>query len=923
MLALLGASVTIITTIPTKLGFDIAGGLELVYQVIPNDPTRKPTSDEMQKTVKTIRDRVNSLGVTEAEVQTAGADTIYVALPSVKNPARARKLVGSTARLLFYKWEDNIIVGPGRSKSNIANDAAADTPFTELFEAVTLAAKQKPSSGKEDLANDGRKRPDFYVVDTKKKIVLTPTPSASKEELLADPKFKGKLPKNAKVVIVPRGTVIIRNDPRVKTKFSKSNFFVIRDNVELTGDDIERATADTDSQTGQPAVGLKFTGNGGKIFERVTKELRRDGESEPVLPGQGESGAHRFAIVLDGESISLASISTTDPSLANGISGGQAQITNLSLTESRDVAKQIELGALPVDLKLIAAREVSASLGKQDLRKGLTAAVAGFLLVLAFLLIFYRVLGIIAGIALVFYGILFFALTKLVGFTFTLPGIAGLVLTLSVAADANIVIFERIKEEIRAGRSIKKSISTGYSKGFATIVDANVVTLITAFILFVLATAGVRGFAAALGLGTIVSLFTAVLVTSAILGILAGWRGLNRPSALGAGKESAGWRFDFMGASKYFFSLSGVILLIGSLAVAGSGLNLGIDFESGTRINVGFEKPSSETKLRAEMLKLGVDNAKIQRIVNDKEYGTSAFQISSPALEQADVDQLKKTLDKNYDIKGNGEDLKFSATTVGPTFGAAIARSAIIAIIFSLLVIGTYIALRFAAKFSVPVIIALLHDILITVGVYALVGREVSSATVAALLTIVGFSLYDTIIVFDRIRENLPRMPRAAFSQIVNRSMSEVLTRSLATSLVTALPITALLLFGGATLQDFAFALLIGTISGTYSSIFIASPVLTHWKEREPIFQQRRERIAEDNNGVVPAYYVETVGGVAVDHRDLQPGATEIDDDDQGSVDAADGGNEAAKQGGGTISRASSKAARKASREQRRHGRSR
>jgi SecD/SecF fusion protein len=202
----------------------------------------------------------------------------------------------------------------------------------------------------------------------------------------------------------------------------------------------------------------------------------------------------------------------------------------------------------------------------------------------------------------------------------------------------------------------------------------------------------------------------------------------------------------------------------------------------------------------------------------------------------------------------------FSASSVGPTFGQQIARTALIAIIASLIVISIYIGLRFEFKFAVPVLIALAHDLLITAGVYALTGREVTADTVAALLTILGYSLYDTIIVFDRIRENVPRMPRATFTQIVNRSMAEVLTRSLATSFSTLLPIMALLLFGGETLKDFGFALLVGVASGTYSSIFIASPVLTHWKEREPIYQRRRRTVMEDNNGVVPPYAEATLG---------------------------------------------------------------
>jgi SecD/SecF fusion protein len=247
----------------------------------------------------------------------------------------------------------------------------------------------------------------------------------------------------------------------------------------------------------------------------------------------------------------------------------------------------------------------------------------------------------------------------------------------------------------------------------------------------------------------------------------------------------------------------------------------------------------------------------VQKVAGDKSLGRNGFQISAKELQPAGVAKVRSALQSKFGILNDGRD--FNSTSVGPTFGKTIANTAVVAIIASLLVISAYVALRFEWKFAVPVLIALMHDLLITAGVYSLTGREVTTSTVAALLTILGYSLYDTIIVFDRVRENVPRMPRAAFSQIVNRSMSEVLTRSLATSFCTLLPIVSLLLFGGQTLKDFAFALMVGVASGAYSSIFIASPVLTHWKEREPVYRNRRTRIVNDL-GHVPAYATTAAG---------------------------------------------------------------
>ncbi len=324
---------------------------------------------------------------------------------------------------------------------------------------------------------------------------------------------------------------------------------------------------------------------------------------------------------------------------------------------------------------------------------------------------------------------------------------------------------------------------------------------------------------------------------------------LRSPSFLGAGGEGRQWNFDFTGASRWFFSVSGVILAIGAIAFATKQLNLGIDFESGTRVQAALSEPASVEEIRDVLIEGGIDgaeSAKIQETENP-DFGENVVQIQAkiPPEQTADVQPVLE------DAFGLEEPI--DSTSIGPTFGEQIARSAVIAIIFSLLVISAYVAIRFEAKYAVPVLIALVHDILITGSVYALIGAEVSSATVAAFLTILGYSMYDTIIVFDRIRENVPRMPRAAFSQIVNRSMAEVLTRSLITGLSTVFLVGMLLVFGGETLRDFALAMMIGILSGTYSSIFIASPVLTEWKEREPAYRSRRARI-EEAMGYVPTF---------------------------------------------------------------------
>jgi SecD/SecF fusion protein len=839
---------------PTRQGLDLKGGVSLVYEAQPTKFS-KVTSDSIQRTMDIMRERIDNLGVAEPEIQRSGENQIDVSLPDVKNADQAQQQVGTTAQLAFYDWEKSVI-GPN-GKPNASDDAVtggqtAGQPGAgasmSQYEAVKLASTLKPTSEPDDT-HSGL----YYGVDDKAKTVLCgpQTTEAAVRESCAN---AGKRPTS--VVKVPEGYIVVQAEADESDKkavaAASDSFFVLKDDPALRGTDIKNPEQNTDSGaggTGQPNVTFDFTDAGRKKWQNTTREIAQRGSAN-LLPGvDPRAVANHFAIVLDNKLISVPYIDPQqnpdgiDGSNGSEISGG------FTIKSAQRLANLLKTGALPIHLELISQSQVSATLGQQALHQGLVAGIVGFVVVALFLLIFYRVLGIIAVGALIVYSIYLFALIKLIPITMTLPGIAGLILTIGVAADANIVIFERVKEEIRAGRSVAAGIAQGYKKGIAAIVDANVVTFMVAFILFILATAGVKGFAFTLGIGTLTSLFTAVLATQAVLGQMQRSRFISHPSALGAGEQKRRWTQDFMGAAKWFFSTSGVILLIGALAIGGKGLNFGIDFQSGTRVKAAFAQQPSENKVSDVLQSAGFKNPEVQKVQGDKELKGNGIQISLGESKASEISKVEPALTKAF-----GAPKAYQSTSIGPTFGQTVAKSAIIAIVASLLVISAYIALRFEWKFAVPVLIALMHDLLITAGVYSLTGREVTTSTVAALLTILGYSLYDTIIVFDRIRENVPRMPRAAFTQIVNRSMSEVLTRSLATSFCTLLPILALLFFGGDTLKDFAFALMVGVISGAYSSVFIASPVLAHWKEREEVYRRRRHRIAAENGGVVPAY---------------------------------------------------------------------
>jgi SecD/SecF fusion protein len=882
VLGLIAVSALVIASKETKLGLDLKGGVQLVLQGRPTP--QQPTLDNgsMERAVDIIRSGCDELGVSEIEVSRVGSDQIQVGIPGATSVGEATECATKPARLFFFDWEPNLIgrefaIGghPGKeAPSGPLGEATkewedAGRPankrenqqlivagaYPTEYAAAKLASEQPLKADCENCSSPTT----YYLFDKSKDHKLIAGPEFTREDLFISPSGR-KRPADAGVVVkVSQGTIVVSEKPS-DTKGqviegAEPGWFALKDNPALSGTEITRPKQETD-EVGQPNVTFGFTDDGRKNFQEVTRKIATRGAASAIGPSSAESAeatSGHFAVVLDNEVKTRPIINyAQNPDGIDGRTGAQISGGFSSIGDAQDLAAFLQRGALPINLNLISQSQVSATLGSEALHDGIKAGVIGLILTVLFLLIFYRFLGFVAVTALAAYGIIFFALIKLIPITLTLPGIAGLVLTIGVTADSNIVIFERIKEEVRAGRSMSNAIAAGYRRGIATIIDANVVTLLTAFVLFVLATAGVKGFAFVLGVGTIVSLLTAVVFTQALLGSMSRTRLLRSPSALGASREGLRWHFDFMGASRWFFTLSGVILIVGALALATKQLNLGIDFESGTRVEVALVKTTDEEGVREALDNVGISGGEVQKESNPG-LGDNAFLIQSETLEPGEINEVQKELEKQFGIVANG----FDSTSVGPTFGKTVANSARNALIFSLLIICAYIAFRFDPKFAVPVLIAIFHDILITAGIYSLTGREVSSGTVAAFLTILGYSLYDTIIVFDRIRENMPRMPRAAFSQIVNRSMSEVLTRSLATSFTTLLSVTCLLIFGGATLQDFAFAMMVGIISGTYSSIFIASPVLTAWKEREPGFIRRRERIAA-LEGTVPPFADDT-----------------------------------------------------------------
>jgi SecD/SecF fusion protein len=820
------------------LGLDLQGGLEVTLQAVP-PKDRKLTKEDLDRSVSIMRSRVDKLGVAEPEIRTQGSDQISIQLPGVKDPAAAAGIIGKTAQLELFDLERDLV--------SPSIDARTRQP-------IATAKLYDLLAGQQALAGKGT--PDaYYVFQTKgKKLVRGPV--QTKQAALA--KWGGKLPAGHKLFAVPPDTVVIRCGaggavvcPGVaQTNPTQNYWYLMRytppEVPEMTGSDLKLSGTrqDFDTRTGEAIVLMDFTDRGGKKFEEITRDIAQRGKLlfNTVGGGQGDPSAflQHFAIVLDREIKSWPTIDFTE--YPGGITGSNgAQISGLqSIGEAKNLALVLQTGALPVEFRTLDQTAISATLGKDSLREAKLAAGIGLLAVALFLLIFYRFLGLVAVVGLIVYAALLYAAIIIFNVTLTLPGIAGLVLTLGVAADANIVIFERIKEEVRAGRSVRAAIHTGYTKGFATIVDANVVTMITALVLFAVATASVRGFALMLLVGTAMSMLTAVLATRAFLAVLAGLKLLESPKLMGAaGGGIPRWlKLDYIGRRNTWFAIAVTVIVVSLGAIAFKGLNLGIDFKGGTQVTFTTPQPVSLETVRNEAGRIGHSDAQIQGRGTASGASGDAyrdFSVRTESLTTNEAQAFQSSLTRAVNAEA------FGVKNVSASFGRQIARGAILAIIVSLFLIVLYISARFQWKFAVPVLIALAHDIIITIGVYALLGQEVTTATVAAVLTVLGYSIYDTIIIFDRIRENIPLMKRASFRVIGNVSLWETIPRSLATTFITLLPIVSLLLFGGATLKDFAFALFVGIGAGAYSSIFIAAPLVAVFKEREPEFARRRD----------------------------------------------------------------------------------
>jgi SecD/SecF fusion protein len=831
-----------------RLGLDLRGGLEVVLDARPL-PGQTVTQADLNASTSILAKRIDPNGTLNPEIRSStNPDQITIEVPGIKDPAAAAALLVSSGQLQsfdLFRYLDNV------SKGTSQYSAA---PSPSLYDLLT---KLKPRVQADIKAGKGVGSWALFDVRHRQLGKVEPQKSQVLQDYNPQNPFA---PLDSQWLGIPKGTEVVSCQASIGCPgalTSSGTFYYLFDlnqneqgnpNV-ITGDQVSASS--TTDQNGNPIVSLTYKNGGGNEFTNISARLAQEATAAGMKDGTfNPPRGLPNAIVVDGQ---LVATPVVDPDEnPNGIDArfsGGSDITGLTTSDANRIALEIQSGSLPIKFTATSFNNVSATLGKDSLRNGLIAGAAGLAFVMIFLIAFYGFLGLIADIALIVYGVLLAGVVLAWPVTMTLPGIAGTILTIGVAADANIVIFERIKEEVRAGKTIRTAIATGYRRGFKTIIDANVVTLITAAVLILVATSSVKGFAIMLFVGVCTSIFTAVVATRAMLSLLAGFSFMSSPRVLGQLGTGDRWKkYDFIGRTKVWFAISGIFLVVGAGSLLAQGLNRGIDFTGGSQFSFKTATAVSTGSVTSTFSKAGIGDAVVQGVGSSTNGNYTQFQVKSHALPGKEQNALITRLAGTYNVPVNSINTK----NVSSSFGQSVLDQAYLAIAFSLLIIFIYVSFRFEWRYSVPVMVALGHDILITLGVYSLAQREVTADTVAAVLTVLGYSLYDTVIVFDRVRENIPILRRLTANAVVNESLAETITRSLNTSVVTLIPVVLLFIFGSGSLTDFAFALIVGIASGAYSSIFIAAPLLAILLGREPQFK-RRAAEAPDIVPVVPA----------------------------------------------------------------------
>ncbi len=807
--------------------------------------------EAISRSFNILRSRIDRFGVTQPNIQrleTAGR--ILVELPGIKNPERARKLLQSTAQLEFWETyeygelfsqleEVNTYLRDVKSEENnseeeINEEISAISTTDKIDESDSLSEENLLLAG---LENDTSSNQD--------------TTSLSFEEFASENPLYALLYPN-----VDQQNGQLNQGPVV-------GFCAIKDTAELNkylSDqkilsffpiDVKFAYTvkpyDVDGKFVQ-LVALKSARGGeaimqGDVVTDANQQFAQFASTAEVSMSMNAEGAKQWkrltsenigksvAIVLDGFVYSF-------PTVQAEISGGRSQITgNFTVEEAKDLANILKSGKLPAPARIIEEAIVGPSLGQEAISSGFKSFIIALILVLLYMIFYYSRAGLVSNIALLANIFFIFGVLSSLGAVLTLPGIAGIVLTIGMSVDANVLIYERIREEIRNGKGIRLAITDGYNNAYSSIIDANVTTLLTGIILYTFGTGPIKGFATTLVIGILTSLFAAIFITRLVISAR-----LNKDKKVSFATKLTDGAFkniniDFIGKRKRFYIISSILISLGIGSLLTKGLNYGVDFIGGRTYVVRFDDTVDNEKLRSELSNAFVDSEGINYAPQVKTFGddnqvkiTTSFMIKNNDIntdlivEQKLLEGLEK-IGLNYEVMGSQK--------VGPTIADDIKDAAVSSIFFSLLVIFLYILLRFRKwQFSLGAVVAVFHDVLIVLSVFSILygilpfSLEIDQAFIAAILTIIGYSLNDTVVVFDRVREYMNNNRKKQVHEYINTALNSTLSRTINTSLTTFFVLLIIFIFGGEVIRGFMFALMIGVIIGTYSSLFVASPIM-------------------------------------------------------------------------------------------------
>jgi len=792
---------------------------------------RTKIDESITSAFEVLRKRIDKFGVTQPNIQRLGnSGRILVELPGAKDIDRVKKLLQSTAQLEFWTTEKNIEFFPFLNEaSKIVKDL--------VDEENKLDEKEKTTSEIDDLLADVEVKADSLSMDKNPLLDLIISTGyqggpvlaqvyekdlATVDSYLNNPKVRQLLPASK------RFTKFLWGIPDPETKIV--DLYIIkanRNNIPPLGGGVVVDASQGYDMAQNPAVNMQMNGMGAKLWEDLT--------------GDAYKNNYNIAIVLD-ETVYSAPGVTSGP-----ISGGRSEITgDFSLNDAIDLANVLRAGKLPASADIIQSEIIGPSLGKESIEKGINSFLIALLLVLIWMYFYYGRAGLFADVALVLNIVLIFGFLSGLGAVLTLPGIAGIVLTIGMSVDANVLIFERVREELRREKGLKQAVSDGFSNALSSILDANITTGVTALVLFVFGTGPIKGFATTLLIGIMTSLFTAIFITRMLVeNHISKSKLLNFSTSL-----TKNWLsnigISFLIKRRISYVVSGTFIIIGLSSLFINGLNQGVDFVGGRSYVVRFEQPVSQEKIQSNLIKV-LGNAEVKTFGSDNQLKiTTNYKVDT---DSSDIDDeinnilytdLIEFMPENIayeDFVVNGDENKqagiMSSIKVGPTIADDIKKNSFYAVFGSLIIVFLYILLRFKNwQFSLGAVSAVFHDVLVVLGIFSLTysfmpfNMEINQAFIAAVLTVIGYSLNDTVVVFDRIREYRNINTSWELPRVVDSALNSTLSRTLNTSFTTLVVLISIFVFGGESIRGFMFALIVGVLIGTYSSVFVATPVM-------------------------------------------------------------------------------------------------